>query len=284
MYAAKESGRNMFRFFDLEMNKNAVTKMQVERDLRGALDKKELVLFYQPVVNVADGRVRGFEALLRWFRTGGGLVFPDEFIPVAEETGLIVPIGAWVLDEACRFGKQLVDRGFTDLVISVNISVVQLRRKNLVDIIKSALDQNGLRPELLEIEVTESLCIESFDAAVEILKAISALGVLVSLDDFGTGYSSLVHLQKLPIKNLKIDRLFINEIAKESDENAMIPAIIDLTHKLKLGVVAEGVETGIQLEKLAANRCDYYQGYLFSKPLPADEVIPFMEAHNGKQG
>ena len=284
MYAAKESGRNMFRFFDLEMNKNAVTKMQVERDLRGALDKKEFVLFYQPVVNVADGRVRGFEALLRWFRTGGGLVFPDEFIPVAEETGLIVPIGAWVLDEACRFGKQLVDRGFIDLVISVNISVVQLRRKNLVDIIKSALDQNGLRPELLEIEVTESLCIESFDAAVEILKAISALGVLVSLDDFGTGYSSLVHLQKLPIKNLKIDRLFINEIAKESDENAMIPAIIDLTHKLKLGVVAEGVETGIQLEKLAANRCDYYQGYLFSKPLPADEVIPFMEAHNGKQG
>jgi len=276
MYAAKESGGNKYCFFDHVMNKNAVTKMQMERGLRDASGKKEFALFYQPIVNVADGKVRGVEALLRWFKTEGGLAFPDEFIAIAEETGLIIPIGEWVLHEACRFNKQLVDAGYTDMVMSVNISVAQLRRKNLVDVVKSALDQSGLRPELLEVEVTESLFIESFDAAIEILNAIRALGVQVSLDDFGTGYSSLVHLQKLPIMNLKIDRLFIKEIAKDSDENAMIPAIIDLAHKLKLRVVAEGVETGVQLEKLLGNGCDYYQGYLFSKPIPADQVAAFL--------
>ena len=276
MYAAKESGGNKYCFFDHVMNKNAVTKMQMERGLRDASGKKEFALFYQPIVNVADGKVRGVEALLRWFKTEGGLAFPDEFIAIAEETGIIIPIGEWVLHEACRFNKQLVDAGYTDMVMSVNISVAQLRRKNLVDVVKSALDQSGLRPELLEVEVTESLFIESFDAAIEILNAIRALGVQVSLDDFGTGYSSLVHLQKLPIMNLKIDRLFIKEIAKDSDENAMIPAIIDLAHKLKLRVVAEGVETGVQLEKLLGNGCDYYQGYLFSKPIPADQVAAFL--------
>ena len=273
MYVAKQSGRNMFRFFDSVMNSNVVTKMQVERGLRDALGKKEFVLFYQPIVHVADGKIRGFEALLRWFKSEGGLVLPNEFIFVAEETGLIVPIGEWVLHEACRFNKSLVDAGYTDMVMSVNISVAQLRRKGVVDIIKSALDQSGLRPELLEVEVTESLFIESFDAAIEILNAIRELGVQVSLDDFGTGYSSLVHLQKLPIMNLKIDRLFIKEIAKDSDENAMIPAIIELAHKVKLGVVAEGVETRLQLEKLVSNHCDYYQGYLFSGPIPADQVL-----------
>lgn len=285
MYVAKQSGRNMFRFFDPVMNKNAVTKMQVERGLRDALGKNEFALFYQPIVNVADGSVRGFEALLRWFRTEGGIVFPDEFISVAEETGLIVPIGEWVLHEACRFNKKLIDAGYADMVMSVNISVVQLRRKGLVDTIKSALDKSGLRPEFLEIEVTESLFIESFDAAIEILNAIRALGVQVSLDDFGTGYSSLVHLQKLPIMSLKIDRLFINEITKNSGENAMIPAIIDLAHKVKLRVVAEGVETALQLEKLLRNHCDYYQGFLFSKPIPADQVTAFLACdHQNAKG
>lgn len=276
MYVAKQFGGNLFRFFDSIMNNNVVKRMQLERSLRDALANKEFALFYQPIVNVADGKVRGFEALLRWFDTAGRLILPDEFISVAEDTGLIAPIGEWVIHEACRFNKQLVDAGYTDMVIAVNISVAQLRRKGVVDMIKGALDQSGLRPELLEVEVTESLFIESFDVAIEILDAIKALGVQVSLDDFGTGYSSLVHLQKLPIANLKIDRLFIKEIAKDSDEDTMIPTIIDLAHKLKLGVVAEGVETGIQLEKLSGNRCDYYQGYLFSKPIPANEVLPFL--------
>ncbi len=276
MYAAKASGRNMFCFFNQVMHENAASKMHVERCLRDALVKKEFALFYQPIVGMADGRIRGFEALLRWFKTDGGLVLPDGFISVAEETGLIVPIGEWALHEACRFNKKLVDAGYTDLVMSVNMSVAQLRWKNLVGMIKNALDHSGLRPELLEVEVTESLFIESLDAAVDVLNAIRALGVQVSLDDFGTGYSSLVHLHKLPIGSLKIDRFFIREIAKDTDENAMIPAIIDLAHKLKLEVIAEGVETGVQLEKLLGNRCDYYQGYFLSKPIRADEVPLFL--------
>jgi len=276
MYVAKHSGRNMFRFFDLGMNKNAVAKMQIERGLRDALGKKELNLFYQPIVNMVSNKVRGFEALIRWFKTGGEIVLPDQFIPIAEETGLIVPIGEWVLHEACLFNKRLVNAGYMDMVMSVNISVAQLRSKGLVDIIKSALHNSGLRPELLEVEVTESLFIESLDAAIEILNTIRELGVKISLDDFGKGYSSLVHLQKLPIMNLKIDRLFIKEIAKDSGENAMIPAIIDLAHKVKLEVVAEGVEAEVQIEKLLVNHCDYYQGNFFSRAIPADQVLPFL--------
>lgn len=276
MYAAKESGRNSFCFFDRAMHESAASKMQLERCLRDALVKKEFALFYQPIVGMASGKIRGFEALLRWFRTEGGMVLPDGFISVAEETGLIVPIGEWVLHEACRFNRQLVDAGYPDLVMSVNLSVAQLRSKELVDTIKSALERSGLRPEFLEIEVTESLFIESLQSAIDVLNAIRALGVKVSLDDFGTGYSSLVHLHKLPIGSLKIDRLFIREIAKDSDENAMIPAIIDLAHKLNLDVIAEGVETEVQLEKLSGNRCDYYQGYFLSKPIRADQVQGFL--------
>jgi len=276
MYVAKQSGGNTFQFFDSVMNNNAVNRMQLERSLRDALDKKEFALFYQPIINVVDGKIRGFEALLRWCKAEGEIISPDVFIPIAEDTSLIVPIGEWVFQEACRFNKRLFDTGYTNIMMAVNVSMVQLRHKGLVDSIKSALDQSGLRPELLEIEVTESLLIESFDVAIEILNAIRALGVQVSLDDFGTGYSSLVHLQKLPINNLKIDRLFIKEIAKDSDENNMIPTIIELAHKLRMGVVAEGVETEIQLDMLLGDHCDYYQGYLISKPMPADQVIPFL--------
>jgi diguanylate cyclase (GGDEF)-like protein/PAS domain S-box-containing protein len=284
MYAAKESGRNMYCFYDHAMNQKAVTRMQIERGLREALVKNELCLFYQPIVSVKDGKVRGFEALLRWFRAEGGLIFPNEFIPVAEDTGLIIPIGEWVLYEACRFHRMLMDAGFKDMVMSVNISVAQLRRKNIVQIIEGALKASGLPPEGLEIEVTESMLIDSFDSAIEVLNNIRALGVQVSLDDFGTGYSSLVHLQRLPIGNLKIDRFFIKEIAKDTDENAMIPAIIDLAHKLNLSVVAEGVETQIQLEKLIGNNCDYFQGYFLSRPMPAANVLPFLKGERPVDG
>lgn len=277
MYAAKVAGRNTCCFFDNEMNKHAVAKMQLERGLRDALEKKELALFYQPIVSVRDGKVRGFEALLRWFKDGDGLVFPDQFIPLAEDTGLIVPIGEWAMHEACRFNKKLIDSGYGDMVVSVNVSVAQLRRPNFIEVIKNALDQSGMPPKLLEIEVTESMFIQSLGAAIEILNRIRSLGAQVSLDDFGTGYSSLVHLQVLPIANLKIDRLFIKEISKDSDEKAMIPAIIDLAHKLNLNVVAEGVENDAQLKKLIENHCDYYQGYLLSKPMLQDQVAAFLD-------
>ncbi len=282
MYAAKETGRNGFCFFDAVMNRKAVTRMQIERGLRDARQRDELRLFYQPIVAAADGRVRGFEALLRWARTEGGMVFPDEFIPVAEETGLIIPIGAWVLDQACSFNKSLIDAGFGDLVMSVNISVVQLRRKSIVDVIRKALADSGLPPELLEIEVTESICINSFDAAIEALEAIRALGVKVSLDDFGTGFSSLSHLQRLPISHLKIDRGFVGAMKPEGEGSDLIPAIIMLAHQLKLRVVAEGVESRMQLERLVKEGCDYCQGYFFSRPMPQDSVVPFLKEANAK--
>ena len=282
MYAAKDSGRNAYCFFDTHMNQKAVTKMQIERGLRDALAKSEFRLFYQPIVGTRDGKLRGFEALLRWFRSEGGLVTPNEFIPVAEDTGLIVPIGEWVLHQACRFNKQIIDAGYGKPVMSVNISVAQLRRKNIVDAIRIALDETGLPPECLEVEVTESILIQSFDSAVEVLKGIRDLGVQVSLDDFGTGYSSLSHLQRLPIANLKIDRLFIKEIGQASEENDLTPAIIELAHKLKLKVVAEGVETDIQLERLARDRCDYFQGFLFCKPMPEDRVFSFLEENRSR--
>jgi diguanylate cyclase (GGDEF)-like protein/PAS domain S-box-containing protein len=282
MYAAKEAGRNTYCFYDHVMNQKAVTKMQIERGLRDALVKNELALFYQPIVSVKDGKVRGFEALLRWFKVEGGLVLPNEFIPVAEETGLIIPIGEWVLYEACRFNRMLMDAGYPDMIMSVNISVAQLRRKNIVDTIKSALQASGLPAKNLEIEVTESMFIDSLETAVEVLNSMRALGVQISLDDFGTGYSSLVHLQRLPIANLKIDRLFIKEIAKDTDQNAMIPAIIDLAHKLKLSVVAEGVETDVQLERLLGNQCDFFQGFLLSRPMPEVQVIPFLQKEHAE--
>ncbi len=272
MYGAKESGRNRFHFYSHRMHKSAIRKMYVERALRRALDKKEFVLFYQPIVQAVHKKIRGFEALLRGIKPEGDYIFPDELISVAEETVLIVPIGAWVIQEACRFNKRLLNAGHADMVISVNISMAQIRSKGFVDVIKSALITSGLRPELLEIEVSGGVSMGSFEAVIEVLSAISALGVLVSLGDFGTGFSSLAHLQKLPIKNLKIDRLFIKEIVKESTEQAMIPAIIDLVHKLKLEVTAEGVETGDQLEMLQEDRCDCVQGYLISKPIPADRA------------
>jgi diguanylate cyclase (GGDEF)-like protein/PAS domain S-box-containing protein len=282
MYAAKDSGRNTFCFFDSRMNQKAVTKMQIERGLRDALAKSEFRLFYQPILGIQNGKIRGFEALLRWFRSEGGLVTPNEFIPVAEDTGLIVPIGEWVLQQACRFNKRLIDSGYGKLVMSVNISVAQLRRKNIIDSIRDALQVTGLPPECLEIEVTESILIQSFDAALEVLKGIRELGVQVSLDDFGTGYSSLSHLQRLPIANLKIDRLFIKEIVQESEENDLTPAIIELAHKLKLKVVAEGVETDLQLGRLSRDHCDYYQGFLFCKPLPEDKVLAFLEENRAR--
>lgn len=283
MHEAKKSGRNTFCFFDPVMHQKVITRMQIERGLREAITKKEFALFYQPIVDIKNKKIRGFEALLRWFKSDGGLVFPDEFIPVAEETGLIVPIGDWVIHQACRFNKELFDAGFAEKIMAVNISVAQLRRKSLVDVIKKALFDNQLDPKYLEIEITESLLIESFDLAISILNDIRDLGVKISLDDFGTGYSSLCHLQQLPIHTLKIDRLFIKSIDQESDENDLTSAIIDLAHKLKLDVIAEGVENKIQLQRLIRHECDHYQGYLFSKPIPEEKVTQFLIEHGEKQ-
>ena len=277
---AKEVGRNAFCFFNSTMNERAVTRMKIERGLRDALMKGEFRLFYQPIIGVQDGAVRGFEALLRWFKSDGTLVYPNDFIFIAEETGLIISIGEWVLNEACRMGRKLQDMGFEEIVMSVNISVAQLRNKDIVDVIRNALKLSGLSAEFLEVEVTESIFIDSFDTTIEILKQIRDMGVKISLDDFGTGYSSLSHLQRLPITTLKIDRLFIKELMNEGVEMVMTATIIDLAHVLNLGVIAEGVEHDLQLKSLAQEQCDYFQGFLFGKPMPEETAIAFLEEHS----
>lgn len=279
MYAAKDTGRNAFCFFNAVMNQKAVTKMQIERGLREALQKNEFVLYYQPIVSVRDGRLRGFEALIRWFRTEGGLIFPSEFIPIAEETGLIVPIGEWVLKEACSFHKRLIEMGYLGLVISVNMSVAQLRRRNIVDLVRQILQETQLPPECLDIELTESILIESFDQALNMLQELRSLGVSISLDDFGTGYSSLSHLQHLPIVNLKVDRAFINKQDSRVDQGDLAASIVDLAHKLKLKVIAEGIEIDSQMGRLKDINCDYFQGFLLSRPMPADKTIEFLDTY-----
>jgi diguanylate cyclase (GGDEF)-like protein/PAS domain S-box-containing protein len=280
LYSAKEAGRNNFSFFDGTMNEKAVSRMHIERGLREALKKEELQLFYQPIIGVQDGAVRGFEALLRWHREGGVSIPPNDFIYIAEETGLIIPIGEWVLKEACKMGVKLQKLGFEEMVMSVNISVVQLRNKSIVETIKKALEESGLSADSLEIEITESFLIGSVDASIDVLRKIRDMGVKISLDDFGTGYSSLSHLQRLPITSLKIDRLFIKELMNEGIEMAMTATIIDLAHTLDLGVIAEGVEHDLQLKSLSQKRCDYFQGFLCSRPMPEDSAIAFLEENS----
>jgi len=280
LYAAKAAGRNTFCFYDDKMNKRAVRRMEIERGLRNALNKNEFKLFYQPIIGVQDGRVRGFEVLIRWFRSDGVLIPPNDFISIAEETGLIVPIGEWVLKEACCMGVRLRELGFDDIVMSVNISVVQLRQRNFIQTICNALKETGFSADLLEIEITESIFIDSYDSAIEVLQQIRDLGVKISLDDFGTGYSSLSHLHRLPITSLKIDRAFIKELINKGVEMAMTATIIELAHTLNLGVIAEGVEYQLQLRSLVEGKCDYFQGFLFGKPTPEDQAIAFLDRHS----
>ncbi len=280
MYAAKDLGRNAYCFYNSLMNQKAVTKMQIERGLRDAFSKNEFVLFYQPMINLQNGTIRGFEALLRWFKVEGGLIMPNEFIPIAEETGLIIPIGELVLREACRFNKEMMETYGQKFIMSVNMSVAQLRRKNTVDIIKNTLDITGMPADCLELEITESILIDSFDTAMEVISMARQLGVRVALDDFGTGYSSLSHIQKLPLDVLKIDRSFVQHIMAEREATDLIPIIIELAHKLNLEVVAEGIETDAQLARLLLNSCDYGQGYFISRPIKSADLHVFMTSYN----
>jgi len=271
MYKAKEIGRNNYKFYDDNLRDEVFKKLKMEEHLSNALEKDELYLCYQPQVDIKSCKIRGFEALLRWKNGEIGMISPLEFIPIAEETGLIIPIGEWVLEKACETNKIWQENHNFNAIISVNISPVQLKQNDFAEKVKRILDKTGLKPEFLEIEITESILIDSFDI-VDMLWELKKLGVKISLDDFGTGFSSLNYLTKLPLNTLKVDKTFVDNIKTDSKEKAVIESIISLVHKLELEVIAEGVETKEQLEYLIQSNCNNVQGFLFCKPLIESEL------------
>ena len=273
MYRAKELGRNRYAFFAREMNERVETQMMVEAALRRALKNEEFVLYFQPRVSAATGRATGAEALLRWKHPEWGLVEPARFVPLLEETGLIVPVGAWVLAEACRAARAWQSAGLPPLRVSVNLSSRQFRSEALCDAVSEALRSSGLAPQLLELELTESLLIENVEHAMGVMGQLKAIGTVISIDDFGTGYSSLGYLKRFPIDSLKIDRSFVRDIATSPKDAAIVKAISALARSLGIGLIAEGVEEPWQVEFLRGRHCTELQGFFFSRPLPEEALV-----------
>jgi diguanylate cyclase (GGDEF)-like protein/PAS domain S-box-containing protein len=271
MYRAKEQGRDNYQLFAPTMNASAVERLAVESELRKAIARQELVIYYQPMLDLSRGRVHAVEALLRWQHPERGLVAPGEFIPVAEATGLILPLSAWTLRTACAQARAWHSAGHPDLVVAVNLSARQFQQPELVNEVRRALAETGLPASCLDLEITETNAMQNAEATVHTLRELKALGVRITIDDFGIGYSSLSYLKRLPIDTLKIDQSFVRDITTDPDDAAIATAVIALAHTLKLRVVAEGVETEEQLVFLENHGCDLMQGYLFSRPLPADE-------------
>lgn len=271
MYQAKESGRNMFRFYDEEMNSEVAQNLHLTSRLKQALADKEFVLHYQPVIELANGQVRGAEALIRWQHADKGLIPPSEFIPTAERSGLIVDIGEWVINEACQQMAIWLAAGVTDFVMSVNLSAVQFRRGNIEQVISNALSQSGLDPACLELEVTESTLIQNTEEFIKTLHRLKALGVSIAIDDFGTGYSNLSYLQRFEVDILKIDQSFIRRLGISTQDRAIVQAIIQMAKSLNLSTTAEGIEDEQIREHLIELGCDLGQGYLFAKPQAAED-------------
>ncbi|OCT13331.1 diguanylate cyclase [Paenibacillus pectinilyticus] len=268
---AKEKGRNDYQIFNTDMKSVSINRLRLENELRRALVNEEFELFYQPQVDIGSARIVGVEALIRWRHPEKGLVMPNYFIPLAEESGLIVPIGEWVLRAACKQNKAWQSEGHPAIPISVNLSVRQFFQHNLKGKISHVLEQTGLDPQYLELEITESMTMD-VDHAIQSLLELKELGVNVSIDDFGTGYSSLYYLKKFPIDKLKIDRSFVRDIMVDPNDAAIVATIIAMTHHLNLKVIAEGVETEDQLQFLFQNRCNEVQGYWFSPPVAKDDL------------
>jgi len=280
MYAAKRNGKNQFQFYNKTMSASAQKRLTMEGQLRNALERNELQLHYQPQMELDSGRVIGVEALLRWQNEELGNVPPDTFIPIAEDSGLVIPIGEWVLRTACTQLKAWQDTGVPILRVAVNISVRQFMHPGFQELVERVLQETGLEAESLELETTESLLMHDVEGAIELLHDLKALGVQLAIDDFGTGYSSLSYLKNYPIDRLKIDRAFVRDITTNSQDAAITKAVIAMAHNMDLRVIAEGVETKEQLNYLSEKNCHELQGFYLSKPVPAHEVCLFIEQYN----
>ena len=278
MRHARSLGGDCYYFYSAASDKRTEERLYIEANLRRAVDNGELLVHYQPQVSAQDGRFIGLEALVRWQHPEMGMVSPVRFIPVAEETDIIVSIGAWVMEEACRETKALIDEGFPVGHVAVNLSPRQFRDRNLISKVSEILARTGLAPEHLELEITEGLMMKDVDAVVLKLRELKNLGLQMAIDDFGTGYSSLSYLRRFPIDRLKIDQSFTREVTSSSDGAAIARAVIQLGHALELQVIAEGVETEAQLKFLRENECDEIQGYLFSRPLDPSALRQLLSA------
>ena len=277
LYKAKRSGGANYQFFTADMHELAASRLALESSLRRAIHNEEFLLHYQPRVSVDSLAITGLEALVRWQHPQLGLVSPSEFIPLAEDTGLIVPIGEWVLRAACLQGRRWIEEGFAPIPIAVNISARQFHDRDLSQTVIRILEETGFSPKYLELELTESSIMQNEEFAASMLNQLKSMGVNISIDDFGTGFSSLASLKRLPIDALKIDQSFVREATIDPDDAALVMAIITLGHNLRLKVVAEGVETDDQLRFLQLLRCDEIQGYFFSKPVPADTLASLFD-------
>lgn len=284
MYHAKENGRNNYQFFRNDMNTRAMERILIETNLRHALDRQEFTLLFQPKINLNSGEITGVEALLRWNQSEWGEISPDIFVPIAEDCGLIVTIGHWVLLEACKQAKHWVDAGLPALVIAVNISAMEFHKKDFVDGVRTILKNTGLEARYLELEITESVLMSNAESSKSLLYELKDIGVRLAVDDFGTGYSSLSYLKQFPLDVLKIDQSFVNDIGSTGDSETIICAIISMGNSLKLRVIAEGVENAMQLEFLKIQHCEEGQGYLFSRPLTATNFSTLLMKNNLKFG
>jgi diguanylate cyclase (GGDEF)-like protein/PAS domain S-box-containing protein len=281
MYRAKSEGRNSFRFYAEDMKTRAERAISLDKDLRNGLQRSEFVLHFQPQLDLRTGQIVGAEALLRWQRPGVGLLRPGEFLPFAEENGLSVPINAWVLHEACAKAVRWQQQGLPPLRWAVNLSPVQFRKQNVLDLVRSVLEQTGLDPSVLDVELTEGILVENAEAAAQVLRDLRDLGVGFSIDDFGAGYSSFSYVKNFPVDRIKIDQSFVRNLRSDPTDTAIVRAIISLGHSLHLQVIAEGVETVEQLTQLAAEGCDEIQGYYLSPPVELDEFERLLRARQG---